>query len=128
MNIKATKEMVYETLRDCPEARNSDKELRRLIYTRYYNVTSDFLRILDSLPDPESIRRSRQKIQETDFKADEKVRKARKQQEKAVRDDLGYIPMGSEGQEYHKTTEELNKGFEDKLKQDKMFDIPVRSW
>lgn len=131
MNIKNTKMMVYETLRDYPETRNSDRELRVVIYKRYFGTPEDVLRIIESLPDPESIRRSRQKIQETEFKADEKVRKFRKQQEKKVRDDLGFIPDGEEGVRYHQTMVELDKGYGEALnkdkpqKQDKLFEIPA---
>lgn len=75
--LKQIKERVEYVLEQVPEARNSDKVLIGLVWRKFYpdlihtNLVSKdyvFLSDLMHLPSPESIRRVRQKIQNTEGK------------------------------------------------------------
>lgn len=76
--MKAIKELVQTILKDRPETRDNDELLIALIWGRYLKAFNkdpdkltarDFLRLYayeSILPSAESIRRSRQKLQEED--------------------------------------------------------------
>jgi len=86
--LRISKKIVEEILRDYPETRSSDKKLFLKVLERFGLTLTDeqkrkFLQIPISY---ESVRRSRQKIQndEGKYRPSEQVIKAREQERKAV--------------------------------------------
>ena len=112
------KDKVMQILRDYPTTRNSDKELKKQIGRTFYGLTEDQLKVLDILPDSETIRRNRQVIQNTQglYKADKKVKTFREVRRAEFEVELGYNPKAEIGQRIHeqKVAEK---------KQEKMFDL-----
>lgn len=75
-------DMVLFELEARPETRSSDRELIMAVYRDFYGVTTDsFMKVMHrtDLPKFESIRRARQKLQETeeDLRAAAPVEQAR---------------------------------------------------
>ena len=80
--MNKVQDMVLFELEARPETRSSDRELIMAIYRDFYGVTTDsFMKVMHrtDLPKFESIRRARQKLQETeeDLRAVPEVEQAR---------------------------------------------------
>lgn len=106
-------------LRDYPATRNSDRELRKQYGKNYFGLTDEQVKVFD-LFDPETLRRNRQKIQESGlYKADKKVKTFREVRKAEMEVELGYNPTGAIGQRIHEQKSEEKK-------QEKLFE--VKSW
>jgi hypothetical protein len=97
------RQKVSQILRDYPATRNSDKELKKQIGRTFHGLSEEQLRVLDILPDSETIRRNRQFIQNTQglYRADRKIQVQRKVKRAEFETEFGYHPTGEIGQRIH---------------------------
>lgn len=102
-NIRRASELVHKILTDCPDARNSDDALYRYV-VEAINPDAAVGRFCDvfihrneyGLPPFESVRRTRQKLQEKypELRASEEIQDARAENEQVVRDYAADCPWG----------------------------------
>lgn len=113
-DYKRAKNRVRMMLEKYPEARNSDKELITRYYEYFfYQGLATFRQMVEKMPNFESIRRSRQKIQQEnpELRSDRQVEQARKKEEKLMTTELGsaFAGMTKAKDEMFKAIDEMKK-------------------
>jgi len=114
-DYKRAKNRVRMMLEKYPEARNSDKELITRYYEYFfYQGLATFRQMVEKMPNFESIRRSRQKIQQEnpELRSDRQVEQARKKEEKLMTTELGsaFAGMTKAKDDMFKAIDEMKTG------------------